>query len=104
MVYEGVKGGHAYINDPAEGRRKLSFDELNGSFTGIILTFTKTDKLEQTKKPKSILNFLSSRAKSQKSSLYLMLLLGLILVLPGMLTASFTKIFIDEILTPYNID
>lgn len=103
MVFEGVKRGHAYINDPAEGRRKVSLDELNASFTGIVLTFEKTNKLVTTKKPKSILNFLRSRAKNQTSSLFMMFLLGIILVLPGMLTASFTKIFIDEILTPYHI-
>ena len=102
VVYEGVKGGHAYINDPAEGRRKLSFDELNTSFTGIVLTFEKTDKLVETQKTKSILKFLNSRAKSQTRSLIMMFILGLILVLPGMMTASFTKIFIDEILTPFN--
>lgn len=99
-----MKRGYAYINDPAEGRRKVSFDELNTSFTGIVLTFEKTDKLVERKKQRSIIDFISTRAKSQQNSLYMMLILGLILVLPGMLTASFTKIFVDEILTPSHTD
>ena len=104
VVFEGVKKGYAYINDPAEGRRKINFEELSKSYTGIMVTFEKTDKLVVNSKPKSIMNFLKSRAKTQVNSLVMMLILGLVLVLPGMLTASFTKIFIDEILTPNNLN
>ena len=43
VVFEGFKGKYAYINDPAMGRRKLTMEELDDSFTGIVLTFEKTD-------------------------------------------------------------
>ena len=36
VVYEGVKRGYAYINDPAQGRRKLTMEELDEAFTGEI--------------------------------------------------------------------
>ena len=43
VVFEGFKGKYAYINDPAMGRRKLTFEELDDCFTGVVLTFEKTD-------------------------------------------------------------
>ena len=52
VVFEGFKGKHAYINDPAMGRRKLSIEELDDAFTGIVLTFKpeKTFKKEKKKR------------------------------------------------------
>ena len=41
VVYEGQKGKNYYINDPAMGRRKLTYEELDDAFTGIVLTFEK---------------------------------------------------------------
>lgn len=104
VVYEGIKHGYIYINDPATGRRKISLEELNKSFTGIVLKFEKTEKAASSKKSKSVLDFLKKRSKNQKLPLLIMLLLGLILVVPGMISASFSRIFIDEILTSRNYD
>jgi ABC-type bacteriocin/lantibiotic exporter with double-glycine peptidase domain len=36
VVFEGFRGDWAYINDPAIGRRKLSFAELSEAFTGVL--------------------------------------------------------------------
>src|SRR5205807_553650 len=41
VVVEGVDTKHAYINDPASGRRTITLAEFNESFTGIVLTFQK---------------------------------------------------------------
>ena len=35
VVFEGFKGNFAYLNDPALGRRKLTFEELDEGFTGV---------------------------------------------------------------------
>ena len=47
VVFEGFKNGYAYLNDPASGRRKLTFEELDNGFTGVVLTFALTDKFEK---------------------------------------------------------
>src|SRR5271169_745172 len=41
LVLEGFKGGKAYLNDPAQGPRSVTMEELNGSYSGIVLTFEK---------------------------------------------------------------
>jgi ABC-type bacteriocin/lantibiotic exporter with double-glycine peptidase domain len=38
VVLEGIEGSFAYINDPAFGRRRIGMDELDRSFTGVVLT------------------------------------------------------------------
>lgn len=38
VVYEGIKGGSAYINDPAFGERKLSKDAFAKSYSGVVIS------------------------------------------------------------------
>src|ERR1700754_2598641 len=37
VVLEGISGSHAYINDPAMGRRRIDLQELDLAFTGVVL-------------------------------------------------------------------
>ena len=43
VVFEGVRGNYAYLNDPAVGHRKLTIQELDEGFTGVVLTFAPTE-------------------------------------------------------------
>ncbi len=47
VVFEGFKGNYAYLNDPAVGRRRLTFEELDEGFTGVVLTFKPTDSFQR---------------------------------------------------------
>ena len=50
VVFEGIKGKYAYLNDPAIGRRKISMEELDDGFTGIVLTFQPTESFTKQKR------------------------------------------------------
>lgn len=52
VVFEGFKGKYAYLNDPAIGRRKITLEELDDGFTGVVLTFKLTDAFQKEKRRK----------------------------------------------------
>ncbi|MGI6506976.1 MAG: NHLP family bacteriocin export ABC transporter peptidase/permease/ATPase subunit [Saccharofermentanales bacterium] len=98
VVFEGVKGKYAYLNDPARGRRKITKQELDEGFTGVVLFFWPTESFTKSKKIRTLVNYARQRLKGQRSAILYLILLGLFLVFPGLLTPIFSQIFIDDIL------
>ena len=98
VVLEGFKGGKAYINDPASGRRTVTYDEFDSSYTGVILEFSKGENfVKQGKKP-SIFTALRRRVEGMESVLLYVVLLGLFLLVPGFVVPAFSRFFVDSIL------
>lgn len=104
VVYEGIKGNHAYINDPAQGRRKLTLQELDEGFTGVVLKLKPNDSFVKEKKKDTLFGFVRERLKGQKLTLTYLILIGLCLIVPGLLSPIFTQIFTDDILVGGNKD
>ena len=104
VVFEGFKGKYAYINDPAMGRRKLTMEELDDSFTGIVLTFKTTSTFQKEKKPKTLLQFMQIRLHGQYGILSKLLFVGLLLVFPGLLLPVLSQVFMDDVLVAGNTD
>ena len=98
IVYEGIKNGCAYVNDPAIGRRKLTLEELDLGFTGIVLQFTPNANFEKTKQKQTFFTSVKTRVKGQATSIFCIVLLGLLLSFPGIVIPAFTQIFIDDVL------
>ncbi len=98
LVVEGFGPKGVYLADPASGPRAVTIEEFDECFTGITLTFEKTDKFEPGGRKHSIFQSLKSRLVGYKNALLFVLLGGLALVLPGLVVPTFSKIFIDEIL------
>ncbi|MCR5237226.1 MAG: NHLP family bacteriocin export ABC transporter peptidase/permease/ATPase subunit [Lachnospiraceae bacterium] len=98
VVWEGRKGKYCYINDPAMGRRKLTVEDIDDCFTGIVITFKPSEGFERSKKENTLLSFIKDRIKGQTGALSALVITGLFLVIPGLLTPTFTQIFIDDIL------
>ena len=98
VVFEGFKGKNAYINDPAVGRRKLTWEELDDSFTGIVLTFSKTDAFKQEKKKRNLGTFIASYLKGQWGVLFKLFYVGLLLVFPGLVLPVISQMFMDDVI------
>lgn len=98
VVLEGFKGKFAYINDPAIGRRRLTSEELDEGFTGIVITFKPTAAFEKQKKTESLLPLVKERLGGVKSALLQIAVIGILLVVPGVIFPVLSKIFIDDIL------
>jgi len=98
VVFEGIKNNKAYINDPGSGRRTVSLEEFDLAFTGVTLTFKPNEDFEKGGKKPTIKEGLLNRLKGSRTALIYLILVGLLMVIPGIIIPSFSKIFIDEIL------
>lgn len=98
VVLDGIEEKYAYINDPAFGRRRIGIDELDRSFTGVVLTMEPgADFVAQGSKPGG-LRLLLRELRGSKAAVGLLVLLSFVMVIPGLVAASFSKIFIDDVL------
>ena len=98
VVLEGFKGKSVFINDPALGRRRLTFDEFDDSFTGIVLTFSPTENFVKEKREQSMFAFIKQRISGQYDVLLKLLFTGLLLVFPGLALPVILQIFMDDVL------
>ena len=98
LVVEGFHNDKVYLNDPASGRRVISFSEFDDSFTGVVLTFEPTEAFKASGKPPGITGAVMSRLQENKIALIFLVLTGLALVIPNLLVPIFSKIFIDKYL------
>lgn len=98
VVFEGKKGDYYYLNDPAEGRRKLTEEELDDGYTGITLQFKKRPDFVKEKRKENVGDFIRERLKGQTAAVMSLLCIGIFLVVPGLMMPVFSKVFIDNIL------
>jgi len=98
VVLEGSNGRDFFINDPASGRRKVTYEEFNDSYTGVTLTFEPGPDFKRGGRTPSILGFLIHRLRGCEAAFLFALLCALFLVIPGIVTPAFTRIFIDDYL------
>ncbi len=98
LVVEGFSKNWVFLNDPAAGPRKVSHEEFNESFTGIVLSFEPGPDFVKMGQRSNLFIELGKRLKGAEKPVIYALLTGLILVIPGLLIPLFSKVFIDGIL------
>lgn len=87
-----------YLNDPAVGRRKLTLEEFDEGFTGVVLTFKLTNAFEKAKKRITAGKMIRKRLAGQYGVLFKLFYIGLLLVFPGLILPVLSQMFIDDIL------
>jgi NHLM bacteriocin system ABC transporter peptidase/ATP-binding protein len=98
VVVDGFEDGTVLLNDPAMGRRKVDDAEFDQSFTGIVLAFEPGPDFVPAGRPRSLADGLRRRLAGSGTALAYLVLAGLALVLPGMVSPVFTSVFIDRVL------
>jgi NHLM bacteriocin system ABC transporter peptidase/ATP-binding protein len=98
VVFEGMRKGRAYLNDPASGPRAMPIEEFDQSFTGVVLTFAPTGEFRKGGEKRTLFAALSSRLKGFEAALAYVVLAGLMLVIPGLIIPVFSRVFVDSIL------
>ena len=98
LVVEGIKGGKVFLNDPAVGPRKVSLDEFDAMFTGVILTFKRGEAFQRGDTRPSVRRALRERLRGYETAVFFIFLASLALVVPGLIVPVFSRIFVDYVL------
>jgi NHLM bacteriocin system ABC transporter peptidase/ATP-binding protein len=102
VVYEGRRRRWGrpvvYINDPAQGRRRLTPEEFRVGFTGVVLTFEPGPGFRPSGRSPRPLRDLMGRLNSVRATLTAGFVTSLLLSVVGTVTPGFTKGFIDTFL------
>ena len=99
VVLNGFKKKRAVINDPGRGTNELSLEEFDKAFTGIVITFEKTEDFLPEGKPRSVLGFAMKRMKGAMAAFAFVFVMGVFASLIDILNPVFTRIFMDDILS-----
>ncbi len=98
LVLEGFAGGKVCLNDPATGPRVVTLEELDGSFSGVVLTFEPSAAFQKGGSSRSMLAALRRRLGGNEAALAFVVWCGLFLVVPGLVVPTFARFFVDEYL------
>jgi NHLM bacteriocin system ABC transporter peptidase/ATP-binding protein len=98
LVVEAIGKKRVYLNDPASGRRTVSLEEFDRSYTGVILVLEPGSNFEKGGKKTNVLSGLVSRLQYSWGTILFCLLAGLLLTAPRLALPAFSQVFVDEIL------
>ncbi|ELS01071.1 NHLM bacteriocin system ABC transporter, peptidase/ATP-binding protein [Xenococcus sp. PCC 7305] len=98
LVVEGFSKHWVFLNDPATGPRKVSWDEFDASFTGVVLLIKPGDDFKRGGRKPNVILALIERLRGSTGAILYCIVAGFLLVLPGLAIPVFSQIFVDEIL------
>ena len=104
VVLCGFSRKYAHINDPARGQVKVPMDEFEKSFTGVVLTFTKTDAFQPGGEPPSAFKAAMALLKGLGPAITFVMLTAAISSLLGIFNTSLNRVFLDRVLSGDNPD
>ena len=98
LVVEGFRGRRVFLNDPATGPRVVHEAEVDGSFTGVVLTFERDETFKPGGQRPGLVETLSRRLDGSAPALLFVLVVGVLIMLGTIITPAFQAIFVDDIL------
>ncbi|MEC9372435.1 MAG: ABC transporter transmembrane domain-containing protein, partial [Planctomycetota bacterium] len=98
LVLEGFRGNRAYLNDPAHGRRTVSAEEFDRSFSGVVLALKPGAEFKKGGEKPTATRALRRKLRGARVGLGFCVLAGLGLAIPGLVIPTLTKIFVDQVL------
>ncbi len=102
VVLCGFRGKCAYINDPARGSVKVTMDEFDKAFTGIVLGFAPAEGFQPDGRRTSTLAFARKRLSGAGAAMILVMLTSIIGYVFTLLNPAFSRFFMDRLLTGEN--
>ena len=104
IVLNGFKGNYVYINDPARGSVKMTFEQFDEGYTGVCLMFDPSEAFVPGGRPKSIAEFAKARLKGASAAVAFVTITTLISSITGIILSGFSRVFMDRLLTGLDAD
>lgn len=98
LVVEGFDRDKVYLNDPARGPYKITYEEFQKHYSEIVLTAEKTPDFRSGGRSPSPWPGIFERVRNVKTSLLFLMLTGFGFMLGMAILPTFTKVFFDVIL------
>ena len=98
LILEGMDRKWVYLNDPASGRRKLSWEKFQESFSGVALQFEPGPEFERGGGRYNVLQRLPVWLRGAWGGLAYALACGLMLAALALVTPAALGIFVDHVL------
>ena len=102
VVLDGFRGKHVYLNDPAQGEIRVTDEEFDKAFTGIVIIPTPSETFEPGGKRRSTVDFARKRLIGAGAAVAFVMITTAISYLFGILNSVTSRIFMDRILTGEN--
>ena len=104
VVLEGFDGEKVRLNDPAMGRRRVSWRKFCSSYAEIALHIKPGENFRPGGQPPGMGREIWQRLRRDRILLPLLLLLSLCLVFPGAALPLLNQVYIDNILTGQHLE
>ncbi len=104
VVLNGFKGDTAYINDPARGTVKVSWQEFDEAFTGVAIVPVPGENFIPGGRRKSTVTFAKKRLVGAGAAVAFVMFTTAIAYLFGIINSVTAKVFVDRLLTGRNPD
>lgn len=98
VVVEGFGPQGVFVNDPATGPRRVSLEEFDAAFTGVVLVFEPGPDFRPGGQPFRLVPALRRRLAGAGAAILALALIGVALLLPGMAVPLLTGTFVDRVM------
>lgn len=98
LVVEGWGPDRVYLNDPAAGPRTVSWREFDEAYTGVALAIEPGEDFRRGGRKPRLLWALGERLQGNGGAIAYCILVGFLLVLPGLAIPALTQAFVDQVL------
>ena len=102
VVLKGFRGKYVYLNDPARGAIRVTWEEFDESFTGIAIVPVPSERFRPGGKPASLFSFVKKRLAGMGAALAFVALTTLIFYLFNITNSVAARIFVDKLLIGRN--
>jgi ATP-binding cassette subfamily C protein len=98
LVVEGFGRNYVYLNDPAAGPRRVTYQEFDEGYTGVVLAVEPGVEFQPGGEKPSLVTALAKRLRRSLGALLFCVLAGFFLVIPNLILPALSQVFIDNVL------